>query len=334
MEVRPGDLDEVAEDLVELYLEGGDPGALAFTRLEAGDVALAAMADGAQFIDFRRVARADDARFRGRGGRIVGDRLFDQPAGVLHRVDFGADFLEAGGAKLRQERLQRGGRPEGLGQRHQLAGVGDSGADAADQPLQVEDPTQEFGEPPQRGAGFREGGDTVEPPLEFRHVQEGEQQPALEQPGAHSRAGPVEQGQERSLPRAVHGGYQLQVDDRGGVELHEIGRFEKAEFRHLPERPELAVAQVMDQCAGGGERQRPAGGAEAVQAGDAEVFEQYPLGIIAVIGPVVQKACHPLIGPLRPELSVQFLARYFGQENFLRPESGQLVEGPGPGILP
>ena len=55
-----GDLDEVAEDVVELDFQGVDAGAFPLVFLEAGDPVLSAAGGGAEFVELRGVAVADD----------------------------------------------------------------------------------------------------------------------------------------------------------------------------------------------------------------------------------------------------------------------------------
>ena len=83
------DFDEVAEDVVELDLEGIDAGALAFGGLEVGDPAFAVARGGAEFVEFGGVAVADDAAVLGGGGWFVGE-------GGGEEGDEGGEFLDAG----------------------------------------------------------------------------------------------------------------------------------------------------------------------------------------------------------------------------------------------
>ncbi len=67
-EVRLGDLDVVAEDLVVADLERADAGALPLALLDARDPALAFGADGAQFVKLGVMAFLDQPAFPQRKG--------------------------------------------------------------------------------------------------------------------------------------------------------------------------------------------------------------------------------------------------------------------------
>ena len=87
-EMGGGDLDEVAEDVVEFDLQRVDAGALAFVLLEAGDPVLAAAGGVAEFVELGRPAVADDAAVAEVGGRFVGE------GGGEHFREFG-EVVEA-----------------------------------------------------------------------------------------------------------------------------------------------------------------------------------------------------------------------------------------------
>ena len=77
-EVRLGDLDEVAEDGVELDLQRLDAGALAFVFLEAGRSSPCRRGRRAEFVELGRLAVADDAAVAEVGGRLVGEGAFEE----------------------------------------------------------------------------------------------------------------------------------------------------------------------------------------------------------------------------------------------------------------
>ena len=77
-EVRLRDLDEVAEDGVELHLQTVDAGALDLARLQVGDPLFAFRAGAAEFVQFRQPAVAEQAAVLGSAGRLVHDGAGDQ----------------------------------------------------------------------------------------------------------------------------------------------------------------------------------------------------------------------------------------------------------------
>ena len=71
-----GDLNEVAEDVVEFNLERVDAGALALVFLEAGDPILTTARCGAEFVKLGGVAVADDVAVFDVGGGLVAESGF------------------------------------------------------------------------------------------------------------------------------------------------------------------------------------------------------------------------------------------------------------------
>ena len=104
--VGVGDLDVVAEDLVEADLQAGDAGAADLLGLEAGDPLLAAAGDLAQLVELGVVAVADQAAFLGGQRRVV-----DQGR-VERRADLGAELER--GLRARASSCDAAGRQPGL----------------------------------------------------------------------------------------------------------------------------------------------------------------------------------------------------------------------------
>ena len=71
MQIGLGNLDVVAENLVETDLERTDGGALALALFHGGDDLLAVLAEVAQLVEFGVIAAANDAWLGGEGGRFV-----------------------------------------------------------------------------------------------------------------------------------------------------------------------------------------------------------------------------------------------------------------------
>ena len=98
-----GDLDVVAEDLVEADLEAGDAGAPDLFGLEAGDPGLAAAGGFAELVEERWSSRRE--RGRRRGGRGAGRRqgFGDGCADFRAEFEAGFEFLEARGVVGRRD---------------------------------------------------------------------------------------------------------------------------------------------------------------------------------------------------------------------------------------
>ena len=74
MQVGLGDLDVIAEDGVEAYLEALDPGALLFGGFEIGEPGFVAAGERAHAVEFGVVAGADEIAFLQIGRKFVGQR--------------------------------------------------------------------------------------------------------------------------------------------------------------------------------------------------------------------------------------------------------------------
>ncbi len=124
-----GDLDVVAENLVESDLEARDPRAPDLLGLKPGDPRLASLGIGAQLVESGVIAVADQAPFLDRQRRVVDQRRLDL------RADLGAEL--EGRLELVEPLRDPGGQPglelgqdrQGPGQRDQVAGRGPAGSD-------------------------------------------------------------------------------------------------------------------------------------------------------------------------------------------------------------
>ena len=83
MHVRLGDLNVVSEHVVEAYLQRLNAGTLAFAHFNGGDVALAVLADVAQFVKLGIHAGANGSAVGDGYWRLVGDAFQNT------RADFG-----------------------------------------------------------------------------------------------------------------------------------------------------------------------------------------------------------------------------------------------------
>ena len=139
VQVGAGDLDVVAEYIVEADLERGDAGALPLARFDLRDVLLAVLAQVAQFVEFRVVAGANRAAVGQVDRRLVGDGFQDQAGDVGEFVETAVQAAQAFGLLGVEAALECGNLLERPAQREQVARPGRAQRDLGQQALQVED---------------------------------------------------------------------------------------------------------------------------------------------------------------------------------------------------
>src|ERR1700733_6901633 len=170
MEIRFGNFDVVAEDLVEPNFEGIDAGAKALAFLDGGDGLFAAAGETAKLVEFGVVAGANSARFVGQGGGIVGDRAGDEDADVGQIVKFGGEHGDFGGVLQGvggEELADSWNLIEGFLKGEEFAGSDEGEGDAAGDASHVDEGLQDLAELiAGDGVGF-EGGDGVETCFDF-----------------------------------------------------------------------------------------------------------------------------------------------------------------------
>ena len=94
------DLDEIAQHIVVLDLQAGNPGLLLVARLQPGDQPAALVAQGAQLVQLRRIARRDEAAIA-RQHRQIGRQRAGE---TVHQRAMPAKIVERLGDPLRQRR--------------------------------------------------------------------------------------------------------------------------------------------------------------------------------------------------------------------------------------
>ncbi len=197
LEVGTGDLEVVAEYLVEADLQRVDAGALALPRLQAGDEVHRAIAEGAQLVQLGIEARADDAAVGERRRRLFGDRGGDQLAQLGKRIEGPAEGAEQRGAPLLEARLQPGDVLEGCDDGQQFTWGAPSGRHLHRQPLQVSygcercpNLAPQTGIPHELGHGLLSARDLLA-------LHQRRQDPAPQHASAHRRQRLVEHRQQR-----------------------------------------------------------------------------------------------------------------------------------------
>ena len=208
--MRVGDLEVVAEHPVEADLERRDAGALALALLQRRDVLPAAVAQLAQLVELRVVARLDHAALGERGGRPLRQRACQHVGHVAQQVELIERGGERGAPALRSpgqrgERLEHIGQPEeGIPQGAELPRRRATGGGPAGQPLEVAHAVERLAHAGAAAAVAQAGIDGVEPGLDRRHVAERREHPLAEQPAAHRRERAVDRLQQRGVPGTGH----------------------------------------------------------------------------------------------------------------------------------
>ena len=141
--VGVGDLDVVAEDLVEADLQVGDAGPLGLLGLVAGDPLLAAVGQLAQRVELGAEAVADEAAV---AARPAGSRRPAPASSVArnsgHRSIAASSSLSSAALSGGELRLHRRQRAQRAAQKAQVARAGPAGGHAGQQPLDVVDAAQ------------------------------------------------------------------------------------------------------------------------------------------------------------------------------------------------
>ncbi len=231
-QVGARDLDVVAEDAVVLDLERGDPGALALARLDGHDLVAPARGDGAQLVQLGRYPGPDESAFLGDRRRVVfqsgHDPIGDVLRQVLAQIEQVGSCVALGECRHRIHGLLQGRRQIGHllqrpAQHHQIARTGHAQARAADQPLDVAQLREDL------AAGFahrlllHQALDGIVAAPDAGNVEQREEQPATQQPGAHGGGGDVQGVEQRALPLTLqHGLDELQVRARLLVDDQEL----------------------------------------------------------------------------------------------------------------
>ena len=134
-----GDLDIVAEDAVVADLQLGDPRLLLLLCFDAGKQRGGVVHVVLELVQRCGVALLDQAAFPHREGRILHDRLIDQRAHIIKRVDITVQLVQELGSEGLEGRFERGQVGHRLTQRAQLTRVGGAVDDLGHQALDIED---------------------------------------------------------------------------------------------------------------------------------------------------------------------------------------------------
>ena len=203
MQVRPRDLDEVAEDLVVADAQALDACPRALALLHLGEEGLAVFQQRAQAVQLLRIACADDARMLAAARQVVADGQAYAFKYAFTRGKRGERHAEARRVALKNCAHTRNGF-EALSERKHFRGRREPCASATREPLQVVDVFERGGQLGTVSLVRDEPGDVFLAACNLGEVEERLSKPAAEHTPAHRRACLVERGeQRRRLARAV-----------------------------------------------------------------------------------------------------------------------------------
>ena len=261
MLVRAGDLDVVAEDVVEAHLEGGDARALALARLDLGNVLLAVLAEIAQIVELGMESGANRAAVHQVERRFIGDRPEDEAADVGQLIEAVVQVAQARGLLGVEAAFERGDLFQGPAKREQVAGAGRAEGDLGEQAFQIENAGEllaQFGSQNRLLAQFAH---CVEALLDFGAVHRWAQQALAQQAATHAGKSLIEHAEYGQLALrcagigSEDGLEQFEIAHCDGVEHHRIGAVVVGGPVEMVQGRALCVAQVMQDgagCADGG----------------------------------------------------------------------------------
>ena len=281
------DFDIVTENIVVGYFEGTDAGAFGLPLLHLQEIILAAGAEGAEFVQFRIHARADDGalphldgRLRRQGPQDIGQELF----AALEA----AQQLSQGIRSLGEALLDGAREREAAAQLHHLAGIGPAVGDTAQDALQVSQLAQVHLGLLKNLRIFRKVLDGIETGAKLLQVHDGHGQPLPQQAGAHG-AGAFVQRLDQGDAIGPGGTLEhLQVAEGELVHPHELGLVNTADGADVLEPAVLGLLQIHQEGPGAAHAQRVRVYGKALQAIDAHLAPQALHGGIVHEGPLVQ----------------------------------------------
>src|SRR6266403_4991958 len=142
MQIGLGNLNVVAEDLIEANLQRVDVGAFALALLHRCDDLFAVLAQVAKFIQLRVVTVANHSGISRKRRRLIGNRAFEALANIGEFIDFLMKLpkqFAAPGGRRRKKILQHRKLHERFTKRHKFARSRQAQGDAARKPLEVLD---------------------------------------------------------------------------------------------------------------------------------------------------------------------------------------------------
>ena len=290
LELRGGDLDEVAEDAVVADLEVLDAGAGGLGGLVLGDPRAAVGLGVAEGVELGREAAADDPAVGERRGELVGEGAVNLVGELRERKESAEDLGEEGRSGGRGGEALAQGRDgaEGGGDGGDVARAAAAERDAGDGAGEVADGGERGAQGREGGAAGDEGADGVEARVDRGLVAERAAEPGAQEARAHRRAGRVEDLVERGAGVAACAvREEVEVGARRFVERHVPGGGAEREAANVRDVAVQVLAHATQEGAGGRVERGAALAAEAVERGDAEVAQELVVGRDGVEVPFV-----------------------------------------------
>ena len=298
MLIGAGDLDVVAEDVIEAHFERGDAGALALAGLDLGDVPLAVLAQVAEFVELGMVSGADGAAIHQVERRFVGDGFEDEVGDVGKFVEPVVQAAQARRLLGVEAAFQRGEFFQRAAQSEHVARAGRAQGDFGQQAFQIEDAGEVLAQLRAQDGLLAQFAHRVQALFDFGAVHGGPQQALAEQTAAHTGEGLIqhaEHGELRLRATGVGGEdglEQFQIAHGDGVQHHGIGAVVIGGAVEMVQRGSLRIVQVVEDGASGADGGGPASQAAAIQREQLEVIAQRAVAVIVGEDPVFQFGAH------------------------------------------
>ena len=287
-QVGLGDLQVIAEDPVELDLQIGNAGSVAFAGFQLGNGLLPRGAVLAQAVQLGVEPGPNQPALGQHYRRIVVEGLSDLGRHVIQRVAGLLQAAEPGRGERLQSLLESGDLLQRLPERDQVPGVGAGKGHLGGQAFQVIDLLELLPELLPQYQVIGERGHRLLAALDLFQVDFRPQHPGLEEPPPHSGGGFVQAVEQGAVAGpVVERLQQLQVLHRGLVQQHRLVQLVVMQAVQVQQLAPLGLLQVVQGPAGRGYRQVTALTAESIQAGDLEMVGEQSLGKVRGEGPLL-----------------------------------------------
>ena len=322
-QIRPRDLDVVAEHAVEANFQRADAGARALGILHLGDPLLSRPADAAKIVELRIDAVADDAAIAGIDRRLVEKRAIEIVAQVREIVEFGGEAADERRLKWFQQHTDARNRRHRLPQRDEIARSGRAQSGAGYEPLDIVNRLQRFADLRAFGTPKRKLFDRIESILDPLERQQRPQQPGAQQASAHRGERSIDLLQQRPVPAAIRGFDDLEVPERGRIDDHRVGAGPKGQVADVREFGLLRFAEVVHERAGRARRRGTIFQAKADERLRSHLRQHRGAGGLELEGPAVADRHAGFQAQLIHQGND--VIDTGGGEDFPGPENGELV---------
>ncbi len=269
--------DVVALHAVVAEAQVGEPGALAFARLEIEQRFVAVLADAAQFVQVGVVAGSDDAAFAQHRRRCRHQRAREQRKCFRMRARTGRQLLHERRIEDLQQILELGQAAERLAQLRQIARSRRAQRDAREDALDVADAAQQLVQWLMPGR-VEDRFDGLQTQFALCAAAQRPLHPASQLAAAHRRRRAVEHADQRAFRASGHVRVELEIASRGRVEQQGLVARLAADAAQMGQRRFLRLADVVQQATRGADCERLRREPEPGEIAGAELLAQLPLG--------------------------------------------------------